>query len=94
MRERTPEIWKRKLDWIARQGGLALVNIHPDYIDFSEDGNSSSQYPSAILREFMEYVQQTYAGKFWNPLARDLAQWYLDEVIKSDGPGPEQAELK
>ena len=38
MREKTPEIWKRKLDWIARQGGLALVNIHPDYIDFSEGG--------------------------------------------------------
>jgi hypothetical protein len=93
MREKTPEIWKRKLDWIARQGGLALVNIHPDYIDFSESGHSSPHYPEAILREFMEYIQQSYEGKFWNPLPRDLAQWYLDEILKSDVPAPKQAEL-
>lgn len=86
MREKTPEIWKRKLDWIVRQGGLALVNIHPDYVDFSEVGNSSSHYPVEILREFMEYIQQAYAGRFWNPIARDLAQWYLDEVHQADVP--------
>src|SRR5690606_27578977 len=45
--EETPEIWMRKLDWIASRGGLALVNIHPDYIHFSGK-RSSSYYPASI----------------------------------------------
>jgi hypothetical protein len=84
MREKTPDIWKRKLDWIAKKGGLALVNIHPDYIDFTEEGTSSSHYSVAVLKEFMEYIQQKYGGSFWNPLARDLARWYLEEIHQVD----------
>lgn len=80
MREKTPEIWKRKLEWIAQKGGLALVNIHPDYMDFSEDSRSNSHYPATIVREFLAYIQEEYAGKFWNPVARELAQWYLGEI--------------
>jgi hypothetical protein len=34
LREETPEIWLRKLDWIAEHGGMALVDVHPDYMDF------------------------------------------------------------
>jgi hypothetical protein len=75
LREKTPEIWKRKLDWIAKHGGLALVNIHPDYIDFSDRGDST-HYPSALLKEFLEYIHHTYDGRYWNPLARELALWY------------------
>lgn len=91
MRERTPEIWKQKLDWVAKKGGLALVNIHPDYIDFSDESHSSSHYPVAIVREFMEYIQQKYGGMFWNPLARDLAYWYLDEIQRFDASIEENA---
>lgn len=81
LREKTPEIWKRKLDWIARHGGLALVNIHPDYIDFCGGGNSSSCYPAALLGEFMEYIRSEHEGTFWNPLARDLAEWYRNQSL-------------
>src|ERR1017187_5425784 len=30
LEERHPDIWFQKLDWIARHGGMALVNVHPD----------------------------------------------------------------
>src|SRR3569833_2632194 len=33
-REKTPEIWLRKLDWVVQHGGMVLVNTHPDYMDF------------------------------------------------------------
>lgn len=84
MREKTSEIWMRKLDWIVKNGGLALVNIHPDYIDFSKDCSSSSQYPVKIVREFMEYIQNEYAGIFWNPLASELARWYMDDIQRNN----------
>lgn len=79
LREKTPEIWKRKLDWIAKHGGLALVNIHPDYVDFSGSTSSASCYPASLLKEFMDYIQSEHDGKFWNPLARELALWYRNQ---------------
>jgi hypothetical protein len=76
LREKTPAIWQRKLDWIARNGGLALINIHPDYVDFSNQRISNGTYPVALLTEFMEYIRSHYADAYWNPLAKDLAFWY------------------
>ncbi|QJE99287.1 hypothetical protein HHL09_15120 [Luteolibacter luteus] len=73
--EETPEIWKRKLDWIAGRGGLALVNIHPDYVDFT-GRRTSSHYPAAMIREFLDFLCAKYRGQFWNPLAKELAIWY------------------
>ena len=34
LRETTPEIWMRKLDWIAEHGGMVLLDMHPDYMSF------------------------------------------------------------
>jgi hypothetical protein len=76
LREEAPTIWLRKLDWIARNGGLALVNIHPDYIDFNNNKISNESYPVKLLIEFLEYIKDHYADAYWNPLAKDLAIWY------------------
>jgi len=31
------DIWKRKVDWIVQNGGMVLVNVHPDYVNFSQN---------------------------------------------------------
>jgi hypothetical protein len=78
--ERTPAIWRDKLDWIARHGGLALVNIHPDYIDFTKGRHSRFRYPASLVAEFIDHAVTRYAGRFWNPLPRELADWYLRQA--------------
>lgn len=83
--ERSVDVWKQKLDWIARKGGLALVNIHPDYIDFT--GNRTSTcYPSCLVKEFLDYLCDRYRGSYWNPLARELAEWFQNETCPTRGP--------
>jgi hypothetical protein len=77
--EESAAIWKRKLDWIAEHGGLALVNIHPDYIDFAGK-RSSSCYPSALVKDLLDHLCSRYRGQFWNPLARDLARWFRQQA--------------
>jgi hypothetical protein len=91
LREKTPEIWQHKLDWISRNGGLALVNIHPDYIDFSGSGVSGKSYQSGLISDFMAYIRSNYEGTFWNPLARDLAVWYRGQAM-CGGSVPENRE--
>jgi hypothetical protein len=84
LREKTTAIWRRKLDWIASKGGMVLVNIHPDYVDFSNKTSSNALYPSSLLADFMTYVRTRYANAYWNPLARELAVWYKNNCLASD----------
>jgi len=72
--ETTPEIWLRKLDWVAAQGGMALVNVHPDYLCFDSETPSKRTYPAAHYRQLLEYVRQQYDRDFWQPLPRAVAK--------------------
>jgi hypothetical protein len=73
LKEKTNDIWKAKLDWIARHNGMALFNTHPDYINFDEcRPDSVEEYPVRFFRDFVEHVQKNYAGRYWNPLSRDI----------------------
>lgn len=78
LQEKTSRIWMEKLAWVVQHGGLALVNIHPDYIDFSGSSGVVSKYPASILEEFLIHIQEVYGESYWNPKAKDLAQWFLD----------------
>ncbi len=49
LRERSPDIWLNKLDWLAKHGGMALVNVHPDYLQFpGEPAESQELFRSSI----------------------------------------------
>ena len=74
--EQTADMWIKKLDWIASHKGMALVNIHPDYIDFEGNG-SRTKYPIARLRELLAHVSSKYGDRCWNPCAKELAAWYV-----------------
>jgi hypothetical protein len=75
LQEKTPEIWMRKLDWIAEHGGMALVDVHPDYLCFDGATATSREYPVAYYKSFLEYVSQHYKGAFWNTTPRQVAQF-------------------
>ncbi|MDE3067228.1 MAG: glycosyltransferase [Verrucomicrobiota bacterium] len=80
LRETSPEIWLQKLDWIAERGGMALVNVHPDYLRFPDEPASLRTFPVEFYRRFLEYARQRHAPSFWKPLPRELAAWHLREV--------------
>ena len=90
--ERTADMWIRKVDWIASQGGMALVNIHPDYIDFSDGATASrSHYPVARVRELLAHVADRYGDRCWNPCAQELASWHVAANPPPPADGPEEA---
>jgi len=76
LREQTIDIWLRKLDWIAKHGGMALVNIHPDYLYFDGAVETDEQYPCSRYKAFLEYLHKQYEGAFWNETPREVAQFY------------------
>jgi len=74
-REQTIDIWLRKLDWIAQHGGMALVDVHPDYLCFDGSTPGPREYPATHYRSFLDYVSRQYDGAFWNATPRKVAQF-------------------
>jgi hypothetical protein len=79
MEEGSAEIWNSKVDWVAQQGGMALVNVHPDYLTFNGQPSSGREFPSARYKELLAYVKRRYAGTYWNVVPRDLARWFRSQ---------------
>jgi len=78
--ETSIDIWKRKLDWIVENGGLALVNIHPDYMSFDVSHRFGESYSSELISEFFDYIHSKYGNEFWNPLPCEISRWYRENL--------------
>jgi hypothetical protein len=84
-------IWKQKAEWLAEQGGIVVINVHPDYMLTDER-----------LRFFEEFLRmmKTMPG-MWHVLPKDAAQWWRerhatglriqDGVPVLSGPGAARA---
>jgi hypothetical protein len=76
MGEKDISIWKKKLDWIAKWGGMALLNVHPDYINFDGKKTKIGEYPVRYYEEFLNYVKDAYRGQYWHVLPRNIARFW------------------
>jgi peptidoglycan/xylan/chitin deacetylase (PgdA/CDA1 family) len=68
-------IWKRKLDWIVDNGGMALILTHPDYMHFENDAPAYETYPVKFYSEFLHYISEKYSGLFWQALPCEIAHY-------------------
>ena len=75
LRETSPEIWIRKLDWIAKHGGMVLVNVHPDYLQFNGEPASPAAFSVGHYRQLLEYAIRTYGSRMWIALPHEVARW-------------------
>lgn len=73
---RTNDIWKRKLEWIVRNGGMALLVTHPDYMHLDGRQPSYTEYPFELYSDFLEHVSSVYAGMYWHALPREVARFW------------------
>ena len=83
MKEKTIDIWKNKLDWIAGKGGMALFNSHPDYMNFNNPKNGPEQYPVTYYTEFIEYIKDRYKDQYWHVLPKEMARfWQQNHAVE------------
>lgn len=82
--EKTNAIWKRKLEWVAQHGGLALVNVHPDYTAFGKRAGRA-EFPAALYQEFLAHVSAEFGVDAWYALPRDIAQFVRESVLAAAG---------
>ena len=89
LRERNPGLWLGKLDWIAQHGGMALVNVHPDYVAFDGTTNDPCQYPAKFYRRLLEYTRTKYAGRYWHALPHEVAAYFRKTLLDRNSAMPQ-----
>ena len=103
LKERGPDLWKAKLDWVAQRGGMVLLIVHPDYINFENRKCRAREFPADHYRELLKHIRDNHAGQYWHALPKDLARWYADatgrraksgETVAWDENSPAFASLK
>lgn len=68
------EIWTRKLAWIVQHGGMALVNVHPDYLHIRPSSKSAATILD-FYREFLQHIRNTHKDSYWHVLPKDVASF-------------------
>lgn len=74
------DTWKRKLDWIAAHGGMALLKTDPDYMYFEEGKKARDEFPVSYYEDFLRYAQEKYQDRVWCALPREVARFYRATV--------------
>ncbi len=74
LKEKNIDVWKKKLDWIAAKGGMALINTHPDYMKFDDSESGFEKYPVSHYVEFLNYVKSRYQGQYIHLLPREMVR--------------------
>lgn len=74
-------IWKKKLDWLAEKGGMVLINVHPDYINF-ENKSTLEEFPLSYYVEFLNYVKNRYENKYWNVIPSEISNFWNQHYNK------------
>jgi hypothetical protein len=80
MQEKNIDTWKKKLDWIAERGGMALLIAHPNYMNFDKRLNVE-QYPVRRYVEFLKYIKSQYEDQYWHILPREMARWWKTYMV-------------
>jgi peptidoglycan/xylan/chitin deacetylase (PgdA/CDA1 family) len=87
------DIWKKKVDWIFKHGGVVHLRAHPDYMKFDQGKPGTEEYPVQQYAQLLKYISSKYAGQYWNPLPKQLARFWAENTngnLFSDGRAPSE----
>jgi peptidoglycan/xylan/chitin deacetylase (PgdA/CDA1 family) len=75
LKETDTSIWEKKIDWIAKKGGMALLNSHSDYMNFDGSNLGLEEYPAEYYKKFLNYIKTKYKDHYWAGLPSEIARF-------------------
>lgn len=82
IRDYNLSIWLKKLCWLIEQGGMVLLNSHPDYMSF--DGKIRyDEYHSNLYIRFLEHIKDRYTDQYWHARPCDIAKFWQSPAASS-----------
>ena len=83
LKEKSIDIWKKKIDWIASNGGMALLITHPDYMNFGENDLKYDEYAASLYEDMLQYLKEKYSNQYWHVLPKDMAHFWIKNCDKN-----------
>jgi hypothetical protein len=77
LQQRTIDIWKEKVAWVAQNGGMVLLNLHPDYVSFAGKPGKG-EFSATLYRQFLEHLRSHYKDACWHGLPKQAAEFARD----------------
>lgn len=68
-------VWKQKCAWIVQHGGMMLLNVHPDYLNFPGTHSVPSAFDADHYARFLAYLKSAFEQSYWHVLPRDIANF-------------------
>lgn len=87
LKEKTIDTWEKKLDWVARHGGMALLITHPDYMDFGNGKPCNMRYPVGFYMKFLKYVRTRYSDDYYHDLPANVGAFFQEWIASSKFQG-------
>jgi hypothetical protein len=81
--ERDCTTWHRKLDFLKRNHGMALMVTHPDYLNTDRF--------QKLYREFLTAVRD--GGGYWHALPWEVAAWWRSREQAENDRQPRYAHI-
>lgn len=85
MKERNANLWRKKLHWIAKNDGMALLNTHPDYMCFNGMKPGREEYPVQNYIDFLIYLKDQFGKQYWHALSQDVALYLNQTTVGRTG---------
>lgn len=82
LQEKSDEIWRQKYEWIMARGGMALLNVHPDYVAFDGETPKLGEFPADYYAGFLRWTKERNFGSCWHTLPRNVAEFCRPVSIK------------
>ncbi len=80
--EKSPRLWIQKLDWIAPHGGLALVNVHPDYLHFGASDATDRTVTADHYEQLLRHAAVLYRDSSWGATPQGVARYVAGLPVK------------
>ena len=61
MRATDIRIWQEKVDWIVEKGGMVLLNVHPDYLNFEDKQKSREEFSVNLYIDLLKYIKEKFS---------------------------------
>lgn len=71
--ESSNTIWREKLTWVANHGGMALVNVHPDYLGFRGRGPGPQRTVLEHYLDLLRFLKARFPDAYWHALPHQVA---------------------
>jgi len=60
------------------KGGMVLVNVHPDYINFDNNQIRFDEFSVKFYNDLLNYLGINYKDQYWNALPKEAAAYIKD----------------